>query len=148
MEGNDIEALGGGKFRTAAAVQRYSRLDQYLMGLVSDRDVPPFFWVEAPLNVNPPAERESDPRVGVTFDGTRRDVLIQDVIDVEGDRRPAAAESSKIHRQAFIYVVSQGSSAAADQVQKVDRIRSEWERFFAAATEGHGRVETRLRPPT
>ncbi len=34
MEGNDIEDLGGGSFRTTAAVQRYSRLDQYAMGLV------------------------------------------------------------------------------------------------------------------
>jgi hypothetical protein len=58
--------------------------------------------------VIPPEERESDPRVGVTFDGTRRDVLIEDVIAVEGDRRPSAAESPKVHRQAFVYVVSQG----------------------------------------
>ena len=35
MEGNDIEDLGGGSFRTVAAVQRYSLLDQYAMGLVS-----------------------------------------------------------------------------------------------------------------
>jgi len=148
MEGNDIEPLGGGKFRTVAAVQRYSRLDQYLMGLVSDRDVPPFFWVESPANVIPPEERESDPRVGVTFDGTRRDVLIEDVIAVEGDRRPSVAESPKVHRQAFVYVVSQDATTAADQVEKVNRIRSAWETFFSAATEGHGRAETRLRPPT
>ena len=148
MEGNDIEALGGGKFRTVAAVQRYSRLDQYLMGFVSDRDVPPFFWVESPANVNPPTEREGEPHVGVTFDGTRRDVLIQDVIDVEGDRRPSAAESSKVHRQAFIYVVSQGRSVESDQVDKVERIRSAWQAFFSTATEGHGRAETRLRAPS
>jgi hypothetical protein len=36
---------------------------------------------------------------------------------------------------------------AADQVEKVNRIRSAWETFFSAATEGHGRAETRLRPP-
>ena len=33
MEGNDIEDLGGGSFRTVAAAERYSRLDQYTMGL-------------------------------------------------------------------------------------------------------------------
>ena len=33
MEGNDIEDLGGGQFRTTDAVKRYSRLDQYMMGL-------------------------------------------------------------------------------------------------------------------
>ena len=34
MEGNDIEDLGGGSFRTVDAVRRYSRLDQYAMGLI------------------------------------------------------------------------------------------------------------------
>ena len=48
MEGNDIEDLGGGSFRTAAAVSRYSLLDQYAMGLVRDVEVPPFFYVENP----------------------------------------------------------------------------------------------------
>ena len=48
MEGNDIEDLGGGSFRTVATVQRYSALDQYAMGLLRDSEVPPFFWVESP----------------------------------------------------------------------------------------------------
>ena len=48
MEGNDIEDLGGGSFRTTGAVQRYSRLDQYAMGLVSPSQVPTFFYVENP----------------------------------------------------------------------------------------------------
>ena len=36
MEGNDIEDLGGGSFRTVDAVKRYSLLDQYAMGLVGE----------------------------------------------------------------------------------------------------------------
>ena len=40
MEGNDIEALGGGMFRTVAAVERFSLLDQYAMGLVPASAVP------------------------------------------------------------------------------------------------------------
>ena len=52
MEGNDIEALGGGAFRTIAAAQRYSRLDLYAMGLATPAtEVSPFFFVDAPLNV-------------------------------------------------------------------------------------------------
>ena len=65
MEGNDIEDLGGGSFRTADAVRRYSRLDQYAMGLVSPAQVPTFFYVE-----NPSArERGSSPSIGVSFTG-------------------------------------------------------------------------------
>ena len=60
MEGNDIEDLGGGTFRTTDAVSRYSLLDQYAMGLVAESDVPSFFYVESPTNVQP--SRDADRR--------------------------------------------------------------------------------------
>ena len=102
MEGNDIEDLGGGSFRTTAAVQRYSRLDQYAMGLVSASQVPTFFYVDNPTNVAGGRQADSAPRVGVTFNGTRRDVLIEDVIAINGPRVPSSADSSRVHRQAFL----------------------------------------------
>jgi hypothetical protein len=144
MEGNDIEALGGGAFRTVAAAQRYSRLDMYAMGLATPAEVSPFFYVDSPINVQPDRNRESAPRTGVTFNGTRRDVLLQDVIDVMGARQPTAAESPRQHRQAFVYILSRGATPGAD-VQKLDRIRREWPAFFQRATEGRMTVETSLR---
>jgi hypothetical protein len=145
MEGNDIEDLGGGSFRTVAAVQRYSRLDQYAMGLVSEADVPPFFYVEDPVNVSPLKDREAGPSVGVTFTGTRRDVLIQDVVAIHGARSPGSAQSPRVHRQAFIYVVSSGRTADGSQIDKLDRIRRQWEAFFLQATEGRMTAVTVLR---
>ena len=144
MEGNDIEDLGGGAFRTTAAVQRYSRLDQYAMGLLTESQVPPFFYVESPTNVSPNRTATDAPRVGVTFNGTRRDVLIQDIVAIEGARVPSAAESPKVHRQAFVYLVSAGRSQDAGQVDKVDRIRRQWETFFLQATDSRMRADTRL----
>jgi hypothetical protein len=141
MEGNDIEDLGGGQFRTTDAVKRYSRLDQYAMGLIPPSLVPTFFYVE-----NPSArERGSSPAVGVTFTGTRRDVLINDVVAIHGPRIPSSAESSKVHRQAFIYVVSAGRAVEAGNITKLDRIRQQWETFFAGATENRMTANTRLR---
>ena len=147
MEGNDIEDLGGGSFRTVAAVEGYSALDQYAMGLRHDHEVPPFFYVEAPTNAMPPARSTGSPQVGVTFNGTRREVLIADVIEVEGARVPSADESPRVHRQAFVYVVRNGREANPDHLAKLDAIRRQWEPFFAAATDERMRVETRLRPP-
>lgn len=147
MEGNDIEDLGGGSFRTVAAVEGYSALDQYAMGLRHDHEVPSFFYVEAPTNAMPPARSTGSPQVGVTFNGTKREVLIADVIEVEGARVPGADESPRVHRQAFVYVVGTGREANPDHVAKLDAIRRQWEPFFAAATDERMRVETRLRPP-
>ena len=144
MEGNDIEDLGGGSFRTVAAVQRYSRLDQYAMGLRPESEVPTFFYVENPINVSPVRERDDAPRVGVTFTGTRRDVLIQDVIAIHGPRVPSFADSPRVHRQAFVYIVSAGRTADPAQVDKVDRIRRAWETFFVQATDGRMQAITAL----
>jgi hypothetical protein len=143
MEGNDIEDQGGGQFRTVDAVKRFSRLDQYAMGLVGASGVPPFFYVEGPTGTTRTAE--SGPSVGVSFTGTRRDVLIEDVIAIHGPRIPFVADSSRLHRQAFIYVVTAGRPTDAGQVAKLDRIRTAWEGFFFQATEGRMTANTRLR---
>lgn len=144
MEGNDIEDLGGGSYRTIAASRGYSRLDQYAMGLVPPGDVPPFFYVASPVNLSQQKDRESDPDIGVTFNGTRRDVLIEDVIAIHGPRRPAAADAPRVHRQAYIHVIGQGRQPDTGQIGKLDRVRRQFEEFFAAATEGRMRVVTRL----
>lgn len=145
MEGNDIEDLGGGSFRTVASVQRYSLLDQYAMGLVPDSAVPPFFYVENPTNMSADRTRESAPEVGITFNGTRRDVLIQDVVAVLGTRAPSSADSARVHRQAFVYVVSAGKTADSGQVSKLDGIRRAWEGFFSQATDRRMQAITTLR---
>jgi hypothetical protein len=144
MEGNDIDDLGGGNFRTSAAVRRYSALDQYAMGLLGPGQVPPFFYVENPVNMSASRTRESAPEIGITFGGTRRDVLIDDVVAVLGARSPSAADSPRVHRQAFIYLVSRGRTTDPTQVAKVDAIRKAWEAFFQQATDGRMRAITTL----
>ena len=86
MEGNDIEDLGGGSFRTTAAVQRYSLLDLYAMGQVDASEVPPLFFVEGPSGLS--QDRESAPRTGVTFSGRRHDLTIGDIVAAMGPRQP------------------------------------------------------------
>jgi hypothetical protein len=137
MEGNDIEQQADGSFRTVAAVQRYSALDQYLMGLIPARDVPPFFYVESPMNTNPVRDRDDAPLVGATFVGTRREVRVeQDIVPVHGERIPSAENSPKVHRQAFIFMVTAGRTVDPAHIEKIDRIRREWETFFRQATSG------------
>lgn len=145
MEGNDIEALGGGAFRTVGAVSRFSRLDQYIMGLVPPEQVPPFFYVESPTNVVPGRDRESSPETGVTFNGTRRDVLVADIVAAMGERQPPAATAPKVWRQAWIFLVRRGSPAAADEIARIERWRAAWEPFFLQATEGRMRLDAKLR---
>jgi hypothetical protein len=144
LEGNDIEDLGGGSFRTVAAVQRYSLLDQYAMGLVDHAQVPPFFYVQNATILAPPRTAASPPEVGVTFSGTRRDVRIEDVIAAVGPRVPASAESPRVYRQAFVYIVSAGRAVDIRAIEKIDRIRMGWDQFLSAATDSRMTADTRL----
>jgi hypothetical protein len=145
MEGNDISDLGGGSFRTVGAWSTYSRLDLYAIGLIGESEVSPFFYVESPTNVVPMKDKESSPTLNVTFNGTRRDVLIQDIVAANGPRVPSTADAPRVHTQAFVFVVGAGRTASAEQIDKLDRIRRQWEPFFLQATGGRMRVTTDLR---
>ncbi|MDO8681601.1 MAG: hypothetical protein Q7R30_24080 [Acidobacteriota bacterium] len=143
MEGNEIEDLGGGAFRTAAATEKYSRLDLYAMGLATDAEVPRWFFIDAPISDR---TRESGPFVGSTITGTRRDVLIQDVIDALGPRAPAAADSPRLHRQAFVFVRLATAVLNPQDLTRLARIREEFGPFFSRATENRMTVRTTLAP--
>ncbi len=82
----------------------------------------------------------------MTFNGTKRTVLLADIIAALGRRQPAAGSGPRVHRQAFLFVVSAGRTASSAQTAKIDRIRREWIGFFSEATEERARVETRLEP--
>ena len=144
LEGNDIVDCGNGKFRTAAAVERYSLLDQYAMGLVHQTQVPPFYYVENPTNVVPQRTATSAPQVGVSFDGTRREVRMEDVITVMGPRVPSAADSPRVYRQAFVYVTvgwpnggTRGDPESRSDSRGVGPVLS-------AATDSRMQVDTRM----
>lgn len=143
MEGNEIEDQGGGQFRTMSAAEKYSRLDLYAMGLATPDEVAPWFYVEAPIASR---DREDAAVGGITFTGTRRDVLIQDVIAALGPRVPAAADSPREHRQGFIYV--RRSTAVQDRrdLELLSRIREQFGPFFLRATENRMSVRTTLTP--
>jgi hypothetical protein len=142
MEGNDIEDRSGGVFRTVGAVSRYSALDQYVMGLRAASDVPPMFLVTSVMSGG---SKEDAPRTGVEIRGTRKDVRIEDIVAAMGARRPDAASAPKAFRQAWVYVVAQTTRETTDELNKVERMRAAWERFFGESTNGRGTMNARLR---
>jgi hypothetical protein len=75
-------------------------------------------------------------------------VLVQDVVAVMGSRQPSPGQASRVHRQAFIFVLSSGRTVDRAQTDKIDQIRREWATFFGRGVEGRAQIESRLRPPT
>jgi hypothetical protein len=143
MEGNEIEDLGGGAFRTVSSTEKYSRLDLYAMGLANAAEVPRFFYIDAPISG---FDREDQAVVGVAITGTRRDVLIQDVIGAMGARVPAAADSPRVHRQAYVFVRRSTAVLDPQDLTRLGRIREQFGPFFSRATENRMTVRTTLTP--
>ncbi len=142
LEGNEIEDRGGGSFRTVDAVKRYGPFDLYAMGLLAPSEVPSTFYVEDVSGAT--QNRESPPRTGVSFSGTRHEVTIADVVAAMGPRNPPASSAPRVHRQAWVYLVSRGRTADGTALAKLDAIRLAFGDFFATATGGRMAVETRL----
>ena len=132
MEGNEIEDLGGGRFRTAAGAEKYNRLDLYAMGLVTPAEVPAWFYVDVPVSFH---EREDPAIAGVTFTGTRRNVTIQNVIEVMGPRVPDAGSAPRLHRQAFVFVRRASAVLDPQDLALLRRIREGFPNFFRRLTE-------------
>jgi hypothetical protein len=115
----------------------------YAMGLATDAEVPRFFYIDAPISG---FDREDGAIVGVTITGTRRDVLIQDVIDAMGPRVPAAADAPRVHRQAYVFVRRPTAVLDPQDLARLVRIREQFGPFFSRATENRMTVRTTLTP--
>ncbi|MBI4481038.1 MAG: hypothetical protein HY651_13550 [Acidobacteria bacterium] len=141
MEGNRIRDNGNGTFTTIAAVERYNEIDQYIMGLRSPEEVGPTFLVKDPsISLSP----GTGPAVGVTFGGRRVNVAVDQIIAANGPRLPNYVTAPKRYNYAFILVVPRETQPSASEVAHLDRIRQDWEAFYAQATSSRSVASTAL----
>ncbi len=144
VSGNRIQDLGAEaspRFRTVATVEAYSALDQYLMGLRPPDDIPPTFLVTR----STVSASSCVPVPGVSFDGVRQDITVQDVIQAEGRRTPDHTVSQKRFRFAFVLVVGKDAEPPASQLAQLDDYRREFETFFRRSSSERAVAETSLR---
>jgi uncharacterized protein (TIGR03437 family) len=143
MEGNRIEDKGAGvspRFLTTAAVEGFSALDQYLMGLRAAEEVPNTFYVRSVRG----AALVGLPSVGTAFNGERRDVSIDEIVSQAGRRTPDHTVAQRNFRMAFVLVAPEGQEPTAEQIAQIDSYRTAFEAYFNKVTGGRATVETRL----
>ncbi len=146
MEGNEIIDRGADRgvdrFITTKATYTFSPLDQYIMGLRGKEEVPPSFLVENPVGTSQGAA--SNPAINIVFGGTRKDIGVDRIVEANGPRIPSVTRAPKVFHQGFIYLTLKGTTAPADQIQKVQKIRDAWVSFFHEQTSGRGWITTNL----
>lgn len=145
MEGHLIQDNGNGTFTISGATNRFSKLDQYLMGFRSASEVGPLFYVQPASGTGHAASDVSRPAdIGLTFSGTRRDLAVDDIISAHGPRIPDVSVAPNTFRQAFVLLVRPGTSPSIAELEKLERIRRRGMEYFAQATEGRAILVTTL----
>ena len=148
LEGNRIEDAGPSanpRYRTTATVQRYSALDQYLMGFRAPQEVPPTFAV-----LNSGLANSKGPQTGVTFNGTRLDIPVEDVVKAAGRRTPDATVAQRNFRFAFVMVVDENADISAGTptaaaIAQIEGYRAAFETNYPKFTDFRATISTTLR---
>ena len=132
LEGNAIRDNGAEvdpRFETYAAGQTFSDLDQYLMGLLPPGEVRAMFLVVDPSGSSNLGAPSRPPEVGVSFNGTRKEVLVEHIIEAMGERRPDTSVSQRDFRHAFALLVEDASAPSAATLAFVNKLRTGWLTF-------------------
>ena len=138
LEGNRIQDNGGGSFTTQRGAPTYNDLDLYFMGLLPAGQVSDFWYVRASA---PQDTDTAAPEGGATFQGTRVDLEIDDVIAALGPRRPAAGDAPREFRIGFVLLTRDGKKASDSSINKVNQFAVEIEKVFARETRRLGRLQ-------
>jgi hypothetical protein len=147
MEGNYWFENTPGFRTTIMQSDGYAPLDQYLMGFRSPGTVGTFFRLDpGGGNVNPDcAHQPFTPGVDTpwTFSYPKINVVMDDIIRVEGARVPDAQTSQKNYRVAFALLAKQGTFPTSADITKLNTYRAAWETYYRDET-GGGKMFTAL----
>jgi hypothetical protein len=147
LEGNRIRDDGPSaspRFLTTGTVEGYSPLDQYLMGFRPPEEVETehqIFYV----NGAPASFRIRHPQKGVSFNGDRRDVHMDELIGVLGRRTPDSTVAQRHFRFGFVLVVQQGNEPTQAELAKLEGFRAAFEQFYQKAASGRATADASLK---
>jgi MYXO-CTERM domain-containing protein len=139
-----------GTFTAVERDKRYGALDQYVMGLLPAKEVPPFFLLKDLRRATDDALLDKSlPLPGASYKGTKLELTIDDIVRAMGPREPATDPAAADLRMGVVLLTLPGVSP--DQVvgesYRIDRTRRLWDDFYNAAGGGRGKVCTELLHP-
>ena len=147
LEGNRLRDDGPSaspRFLTTGVTEGYSPLDQYLMGFRAATEVEPehqIFYVDGA----PASFAFRHPQKNVPFNGSRRDVHMDELLGVLGRRTPDHTVAQRRFRFAFVLVVRQGTEPSAEDLAKLEGFRAAFEQFYEKAASGRATADATLK---
>ena len=149
----DASVMGGGFF-TESGNGRFtsgplgyfgnSWTDLYLMGLADASEVVPWYYI---AHSSPALGGAYYPPANTTYSGTKTPVVVQQVIDAVGPRKPAYPETQRSFRVLFVLVAAPEQPAAESELAAMSNYRRLLETDFPVATGGRAFVSTFFADP-
>jgi hypothetical protein len=142
MEGNSWRDNGNGTFTTIeTAVNYFSDLDQYLMGLRAAGEVGPITYLTVDEQLKD-IIRSKSPVSGFSMNASRKTARVSQIIEREGPRVPDSTTAPKTFRIAFILLTEAGKAPSTQTLNKLDIYREALVRYFSIATGRRGSLES------
>lgn len=141
VEGNRLQDNGSDanpRFLSAGAAEQIPPVDQYFFGWRAPQDVPPTFAVSRST-----VSDFLQPRIGARFNGQRRDVTIQELIDAaRAPRYPDHVLAPRKYRWAILLITREGAPAPTAAIEKLERYRQELPAFWSKISGGLSELDT------
>ena len=149
MEGNFWRDNGNGTYTTARQSDGYAPVDQYLFGFRPSNTVGGFFKLDPGKGkINPDCGHNPYiPGVDTpwTYAYPKKNVVVDDIIRINGARVPDSTSARKNYRMAFAILAKQGTFPTSAEIARVDSLRLAWESYFRDES-GGGQAFTALGP--
>jgi hypothetical protein len=133
MEGNAWRESGGIFTTIESAVNHFSPLDLYLMGLLPADEVGMISYLDTDPDLKE-LIRSRSPVNGFSMTARRKQISIDRIIRHEGPRLPDSSASQREFRVAFVLIVERGRQPSTSTLEKADRYRQSQVRYFSIAT--------------
>jgi hypothetical protein len=145
LEGNAWRDTGAGTFTTIeSAVNYFTPLDQYLMGLRSAEEVADMSYLATDAELQG-ILRGKSPASGFSTSAVLKTVSLSQIVEHEGPRVPDAVTAQKQFRAAFILLTERGSAPSNATLQKISRYRDSLVKYFSIATGFRGSLDASLK---
>lgn len=145
QDGNHWMDNDNGSFTLLGSMMHFSPLDLYALGLFDSSEVEPFFLIEDATYEGESYGGLTQFPVGITIQGSRTEITMDDVISAHGPRIPTFEDAQKEFRVAYVLVTRPNETLddVWPEVQAVQTFRTTWDDKFEEWTFGRGTLCSR-----
>ena len=149
MDGHEWKDYGTGTFKIINKNKHFAPMDQYLMGLLPADEVPDFFIIQNMIRKGKSVPTDIELPVGITVQGNREDVTMDQVLAAMGPRKPDYTQSQREFRLAIVLLTApgEGVDSFGSYIDRLESFRVQFEQQIKLMSDDRISVCTQVSSP-